>query len=487
MPIAISKPKSALSKPNIEPGEVIPCPADKFASAPQYSDEALALRFAELHASDMRYVPLRDHWLHFDGKRWRPDETLISTRFAREVCRSAAAECGSPSLAHKLASSGTIHAVERLARADKRLAATIDQFDFDPWLLNTPGGVIDLRTGKPRAHEATDYCTKITAVSPGGDCPLWKKFLTQIFDGDQELIDYMQRGAGYVLTGSTVEHVLFFCHGTGANGKSTLVNTLSGIMGGYCAVAQMETFTASNADRHPTELAMLRGARLVTANETEQGRRWAEARIKSVTGGDPITARQMRQDPFTFLPQFKLVMAGNHKPGLGGVDEAIRRRIHLIPFAIKIPEGDRDPALPEKLKAEWPGILAWMIEGCQKWQSTTLKAPDAVKKATETYLESEDALGQWLEECCEKGPDYWTGSSALFVSWKAWADGKGESSLSQRRFVQALESKGFQQQRKAKARGFVGVRLNAFAVLQNSGMTLVTSKIINGENHNKSL
>jgi putative DNA primase/helicase len=463
MPIAILKPKSALSKPSTLPGEVVPYPADKLASAPQYSDEALALRFAELHASDMRYVPLWGQWLHFDGQRWHPDETLLSIRFAREVCRSAAAECAIPSQAHKLASSGTIQAVERLARADKRLAATSDQFDSDPWLLNTPDDVIDLRTGKMREHKATDYCTKMTAVSPGGDCPLWKKFLTQIFDGDQELIDYEQRVAGYVLTGSTAEHVLFFCYGTGANGKSTLLNTLSGILASYCAVAQMETFTASNADRHPTELAMLRGARLVTANETEQGRRLAEARIKSVTGGDPITARQMRQDPFTFLPQFKLGMAGNHKPGLSGVDEAIRRRIHLIPFAVRISEDDRDEDLPEKLKAEWSGILAWAVDGCLKWQAIGLKPPDAVKKATETYLESEDALGQWLEECCEKGSQHWEGSSALFASWKAWADSKGESLLSQRRFVQALESKGFQQQRKAKARGFAGLRLSASA------------------------
>lgn len=388
MPIAILKPKSALSKPSTLPGEVVPYPADKLASAPQYSDEALALKFAERHAGDMRYVASWGHWLHFDGKHWRPDETLTGTRFARDVCRSAAAECGGH-VAHKLASSGTIHAVERLARADSRLAARIDQFDADPWLLNTPDGVIDLRTSKKSEHKATDYCTKITAVSPGGYCPLWNKVLTQIFAGDQVLIDYLQRVAGYFLTGSTAEHVLFFCYGTGANGKSTVLNTLSGIMASYCAVAQMETFTASKADRHPTELAMLRGARLVTANETEQGRRLAEARIKSVTGGDPITARQMRQDPFTFFPQFKLAMAGNHKPGLSGVDEAIRRRIHLIPFAVKIPEEDRDQDLPEKLKAEWPGILAWMIEGCLKWQAIGLKPPDAVKKATEIYLESE--------------------------------------------------------------------------------------------------
>jgi len=260
-------------------------------------------------------------------------------------------------------------------------------------------------------------------------------------------------------------------------------------MGDYSAVASMETFTASHNDRHPAELAVLRGARMVTRSETEQGRRWAEARIKNLTGGDPITVRFMRHNPFTFTPQFKLVMAGNHKPGLAGVDEAIRRRIHLIPFAYTIPEKDRDGGLPEKLKAEWPGILAWMIDGCLKWRSQKLNAPAAVMQATATYLESEDALGQWLEECCEQDPACWEGSSTLFSSWKPWADGKRETVGSQRRFVQALESKGFEVKRKSKARGFSGLRLKAemkqelaFDLLQESGMTLVTSEKVNQKN-----
>src|SRR6185437_11667835 len=173
----------------------------------------------------------------------------------------------------------------------------------------------------------------------------------RITGGDAELQAFLQRFAGYCLTGVTREHAMAFGFGTGANGKGTFLNTLTGIMDSYAAVAPMETFTSSTVDRHSTELAMLRGARLVTAQETEEGRRWAESRIKALTGGDPITARLMRQDFFTFTPQFKLIIAGNHKPGLRGVDEAIRRRFHLIPFAVKIPPEERDKDLADKMKA----------------------------------------------------------------------------------------------------------------------------------------
>jgi putative DNA primase/helicase len=203
---------------------------------------------------------------------------------------------------------------------------------------------------------------------------------------------------------------------------------------------------------------MLRGARLVMATETEEGRRWAESRIKALTGGDPITARFMRQDFFTFTPQFKLFIAGNHKPGLRNVDEAIRRRLHLIPFDVKIPADERDRALAEKLKAEWPGILAWAIEGCRHWQRNGLAPPHAVTKATDEYLEAEDAMGQWLAECCEQGPYRWASRADLFASWRQWAERVGEYVLPLKRFLQALETRGFVGARKhGGVRGFAGV------------------------------
>jgi putative DNA primase/helicase len=223
--------------------------------------------------------------------------------------------------------------------------------------------VVDLRAGKARPHRAEDYITKITAVGPLGDCPLFLAFLDRITGRDNELVAYLQRVLGYGLTGLTREHALFFGYGTGARGKSVLLSTVAGILGDYHKTAPIETFTATNGDRHPTDLAGLRGARLVTATETEEGRRRAESRIKQLTGGDTVSARFMRQDFFEYRPTFKLFIAGNHKPSLRSVDEAIRRRFHLIPFAVTIPPEERDGELAEKLRAEWPGILAWMIAG----------------------------------------------------------------------------------------------------------------------------
>lgn len=304
---------------------------------PEYSDESLALRFTEAHKDELRYVAAWGRWLIREPSVWRFDDTLHAFNLSRRICRAAAAMCNNPEIAARVASARTVAAVERLAKADQHHAATVDQWDTDPWLLNTPGGVVDLRTGRMRPHRAEDYMTKITAVAPGGDCPRWMAFLDRITAGDGSLQDFLRRVAGYALTGITREHALFFGFGTGANGKGTFLNTLTAILGGYASVAQMETFTASPFDRQPADLATLRGARLVTSQETEEGRRWAEARIKALTGGDPITARFMRQDFFTFTPTFKLFIAGNHKPALRAVDEAIRRRFHLIPFEVAIP------------------------------------------------------------------------------------------------------------------------------------------------------
>ena len=250
------------------------------------------------------------------GQCWRSDGTLLGLDLAREICREAAARCTNKpgSLAKALGSAQTVAAVERLARADRRLAATTDQWDADPWLLNTPGGVVMLKTGQMRRHRPSDYMTKITAVAPGGDCPLWLRFLGRITAGDKALEAFLQRMAGYALTGDVSEHALFFGHGTGANGKSVFVETLAGILGDYHRTSPIETFVVSHSDRHPTELAALQGARLVTAIETEEGRRWAESRIKALTGGDKIAAPSScgRGTFSSSHSQFKLLICGNH-------------------------------------------------------------------------------------------------------------------------------------------------------------------------------
>ncbi|AFU62862.1 phage/plasmid primase, P4 family [Acidithiobacillus caldus] len=426
------------------------------------SEDALALSFTRRYQRDWRYVAAWGKWLMWDGQRWRAEETLAATDLIRHVCRHAAVRADNARLATKLAASSTVGGVERLARTDRRHAATPDEWDADPWLLNTQGGVVDLRTGRMRPHDRADRMTKIAPATlvPGSACPTWIRFLEQVTGGDAELQAYLQRMVGYCLTGSTAEHALFFLYGTGANGKSVFVNTLATILGDYAANAPMDTFMEARGDRHPTDLAGLRGARLVTATETEQGRRWNEAKIKEITGGDRITARFMRQDFFTYVPQFKLVIAGNHKPAIRNVDEAMRRRLHLIPFTVTIPPERRDKTLQQKLLAERDGILAWAVQGCLAWQREGLRPPQSVLDATDEYFEAEDALGRWLEERCVRDPNAKSLVAELFSDWKQWAEAAGEFVGSQKRFSDLLLTRGLEKWRNGMGlRGFRGVGL----------------------------
>jgi putative DNA primase/helicase len=439
-------------------------PADSATDArpPPFSAEALALQFAEVHENDLRYVAAWGQWFVWDGARWSRDDTLKAFDHARQMCRKASAGCNEPRIAQRIADMRTAGAVERGARADRRLAATTSQWDADLWLLNTPGGTVNLKTGELRKHQPEDYCTKMTAVTPGGECPLWLSTLNYIFGGNTDLVSFLQRWSGYSLTGVTIEQKLVFEHGTGGNGKGVTTGTTVGVMGDYAMTAPMETFTASKNPGHPTELAMLRGARLVTASETEDGRACAESRIKQMTGGDPITARFMNQNFFTYTPQFKLLVAGNHKPSFRGVDEAIRRRFLLLPFLVTVPEADRDLDLAEKLKAEWPGILAWMIAGCLDWQKNGLIPPATVLEATKTYLDSEDALRVWLSDATTSDPNAWEATKDLFSSWTSWAIAAGEQVGSEKRFAEALEGARYvrAKNREQTKRGFKGIKLN---------------------------
>jgi putative DNA primase/helicase len=313
------------------------------------------------------------------------------------------------------------------------------------------------------AHRRGDYCTKVTAVDPDGNCPIhiFLQFLDTIFAKDQKLIDYIQTVLGYCLTGETREHAMFFGYGTGANGKGVLLSTVAGIMNDYCKTAHADTFTITGSNQHPTDVAGLMGARLVICPEVEQGRRWAVSKIKSLTGGDKISARLMRQDFFEFTPQFKLFITGNHKPGLRNVDEAMRRRFHLIPFLVTIPEADRDPMLAEKLKAEWPGILQWMIDGARRWYTEGLHKPPAVETATREYLEAEDTLLAWIEERCECAPRHEAQASRLFASWKAWTELTGEFTGTQKAFSLKLTEHGFE-----KRHSMIGNMHRGIAVIE---------------------
>lgn len=447
--------------------ELLPALSDEFA--PQCSDDDLSARHIKRMQSNALWSEMWGRWLFWRGDRWVKDETNFILDMVRQTCRSVSNDVLSdPSLdagkrqrqADKIASYRTITNVERLARTFREVATHPDEWDRDLWALNTPGGVVDLRTGVLRQHSIEDRFTKITKVAPDGDCPTWLSFLNTATAGNQDLISFLKRMCGYALTGEIREHALFFVYGTGGNGKGTFLNTITKILGDYQQVASAETFTESHNDRHTTELASLQSARLVTAQETEEGKRWAESRIKSLTGGDPITARYMRQDNFTFIPQFKLVIVGNHKPAFRNVDEAIKRRLHLIPFTAVIPNKDKDPLLARKLETEAPGILKWMIEGCVEWARDGLQPPSIVKESTDEYLDAEDALQQWIDECCDIDGRHFGASSALFASWTKFCEDTGEYAGSQKRLMARLESRGIKIGQKEKGvRGCSGIRL----------------------------
>lgn len=437
--------------------------------APQFSEDALALEFTRLYSDDWRYVASWGMWLNWDGKRWRRETTLKAYDLARKVCRRLAGLCEKQTKSEKIVSAATVAAVERLARTDRAHAANAEQWDSDIFLFNTQAGTLDTKTGAVLPHEKHHYITRIANASPEGECPNWYKFLNDITNGNTELQDYLSRVAGYCLTGSTEEHVLFFLYGTGANGKSVFLNTLCSVWGDYATHAPLDTFLEARTDKHPTDLAKLRGARIVIATEVSQGKHWDEAKIKAITGGDTISARFMRQDFFDYKPQFKLLIAGNHKPSLRNIDEAMRRRIHLIPFTITIPPEKRDHKLTEKLLEERNGILRWAIEGCLKWLKFGLKPPEIVLSATEEYFESQDAIKRWIEDECILTPNGISGVDELFNSFKFWAENNGEFCGSKRRFSEELDKHGFTRRKTTGGkRVFSGILLKS----QNSGANI---------------
>jgi putative DNA primase/helicase len=322
--------------------------------------------------------------------------------------------------------------------------------------------------GLVRPSRQADYITKLagTHIADPGDPPpvLWLDFLQTTTAGNHDLIGYLQRVCGYCMTGCINEHVLFFIYGPGGNGKSTFVNALAGILGEYAVAAPLGTFVATRNIGHPCDLAMLRGARLVTVSETDEGRAWDEAKIKQLTGGDPVTARFMRRDFFTYRPTFKLMIVGNHKPSLRNVDDATRRRFHIIPFTKKPPVPDK--FLEDTLKAEWPQILRWMLEGCLEWLKQGLNPPAVVTEATDSYFADQDTFGQWLDENCETGNPEWRyeATGKLFQNWRTFAEAAGLDPRSSKFFSEEIQRRGFEPSRQRIAgkvtRAFRGTSLH---------------------------
>ena len=425
------------------------------------SEEGLALSFAEDEENVFQYVPNWNKWLIWDGHQWLFDDKLFVYNAVRQHCRKVYLNNTSY---HADLFAKTVNAVHMLAKSDPRLVATAAQWDKDPWLLNTPFSTIDLRDGHWHEPEPGDYCTKSTSVTPSErDHPIWTEFLVRVTGGDEGLQKWLQKISGYALTGITVENALYFLYGTGQNGKSVFLNTIAGVMGDYAKSAPAEMLYARSNDRHPTELARLRGARLVHISELDDHRPWNEAKIKALTGGDTVTARFMRQDFFEFTPEFKIFITANHMPSLRRVDEAIRQRFNIVPFSCTIPPLERDLSLFENLKAEWSSILGWMVEGALEWVQFGLIQPACASELTRDYLAEEDSLSVWMAECCKLAPRAFTTTMELFGSWEKWAKSNGEPVESVKRFSQGLKELHLISKRQSGTGrwGFVGITLQS--------------------------
>ncbi len=473
-------------------------PSPDGTRASSLTDLSNAQEIVARHGGTLRYCHPWKTWLIWDGRQWKHDDTGQAIVWAKStivaMAREAAEAVGRISKAtvdqdedeqvqskkliamHKARLAWAIKSQSRdrimsalkLAESEPGIPILPNDLDRDPVALNVANGILDLSTGKLRPHDPKELHSKIADVvyDPLATCPVFEAFLNNVFPstgdaaevpGDEPLITFIQRLLGYCLTGLVSEQVLTIFWGKGSNGKSTLINISADTMGDYARKLPGSFLLASHGERHPTELAELFGRRLTFGTEPDEGRRLDEARIKELTGGDEISARRMRENFWTFKPVHKLVWAANHKPEARGTDHGLWRRLRLVPFTVRfwnpdtqIEEGEerperlrQDKALGEKLAAERPGILAWVVRGCRDWQRHGLNTPEAVMVATREYRSEQDKLGAFIADRCFVSSDVRVKAQELYNAYTAWADSSGETALSLTRFGLAILEKGF--------------------------------------------
>lgn len=461
---------AAASAPPAQKPKKKPKPRSQFAeiAQPEYqTDLANAERYKKRNADRVRYVPPWDGYIVNVGSHWKLDEGKVyCRRLAQAVARVVWAEVGATGtadaikFAKRTASRSGMDAMIHCAVPD--LAINPADLDADPMLLNCRNCTVDLRTGKPRPHQRTDYLTKVTTADylESAVCPIFDAFLVDVIPSP-DVRAFLQRYFGYCLTGSVKEQVIGIFHGCGANGKTTLLNAIQNPLGDYASQAPSSLLTVKKSEQHPTEIASLFGKRLVVASETEAGERLAESLVKSLTGGDPITARRMRENFWTFLPTHKLILGTNNKPKIRGRDHAIWRRILLVPFNEVFDGSRKDPTLPEKLASEASGILRWCVEGCLAWQRDGLNPPEEVRAAVREYRSSEDTIGRFVRDVCVVGSsDFTVKFSDLYAALERWCDDTGDNRPGRKTVGQWLLDNGLEQYQSGVSR-YRGIGLKA--------------------------
>jgi putative DNA primase/helicase len=435
------------------------------------SDAGNAECMTALYGNKFRYDHTRKKWLVWDGIKWSLDGTGLARKHAVKVVRArqqAAMDVENFDIRRRLAQWGLasenitrVNAMLQMSEVLEPFSTTIEQYDSNDFLATTQNGTLDLRDGSFRESLPEDYLTKQLGATynPNATCTRWEQFLDEIFNGDRELIEYIQRAVGYSLTGNTSEQVIFLCYGNGANGKSVFLDMLSQVLGDYAGTASFETFDAGRRNEASNDLAALKGKRIVTVIETEEDRRLAEAKVKAVTGQDAISCRFLYGEYFTYVPQFKIWMALNHLPIIRGVDRGIWRRIRVIPFMQSF-EGRADKGLIMKLRNELPGILNWALEGLRKWQETGLgELPKAMKAATEEYRRDNDSIGQWIDERTRPNPLGMVRAKLGYQDYSIWAEERGERPFSQKNWSKTLVEKGYKKDRNRDGFNYFGLEL----------------------------
>ncbi len=458
-----------MSQPNAQPAaaprlRVVPLPRGIHRG-----HLGMAERFLEQHGQQLRHV----HgigWHHWDGARWKLDEERIDLEAAIATTKRALADVldmpkGDERDAlyaevRKAESASGIEGMLKLASAMKPISAPARALDADPYLFNTPAGTVDLNEGTIRENDRGDLITKVAGGAIGEELnEEWQAFLERILP-DQDVRAFVQRLFGYAMLGKQTEHVMPIFTGTGANGKGTLRDALMAAFGDYAIEVDPALLMESKHERHGAFKMRLRGARLAFCSETEKGRKFAEATMKRLVGGDPIEANYMHKNPITFDPSHTLVMLTNHLPAVSGDDPAVWRRILVVPFDVVIPEEERDPELPARLKQATAAVLAWAYAGWLDYQKQGLNPPEAVRVRTEQYRTDSDTLGRFLAERTIPGPHGYVRARELYSAWSGWchdAGIKADEVGSEVAFAASMKARGFE--KKARKIGAVWLGL----------------------------